>query len=282
MTQNYTIAVPALISTILALAVSTWLEPDSIDTLGLTAEGKSLHPPTDREVMDRIPVESVYRTDVETIPAACPLPEILRIVSESTNATTFPVVNDAGELVGVLSFSSLRALLLDRDHAAVIVAADLCDPNVPALKPRDGLGEAFRLMEGEGLEDIPVVDPANARRLLGMLSRGDLIAAYNRTVAVMSARPVPGWPAMTEAEWSDRYRVITLRVPQQWVGQTLRELDCRARYGVVVVAVHPAGRKDGQGYEMPDPDRPLSAGDTLILAGTAESLRAGRLMRALR
>jgi hypothetical protein len=46
--------------------------------------------------------------------------------------------------------------------------------------------------------------------------------------------------------------------------------------------VHPAGREDGQGYEMPDPDRPLSSADTLILAGTAESLRAGRLMRGVR
>ena len=260
---------------------TSWLAPESIDTLGLTAEGKSLHPPTERQVMDRIPVESVYRKEVETIPAALPLPEILRIVSESSS-TTFPVVNDAGELVGILSFAALRALLLDRDHGEVIVAADLCDPNVPRLGPHVGLGEAFRLMEGESLEDIPVIDPANPRRLLGMLSRGDLIAAYNRTVAVMGARPVPGWPATTEAEWSDRYRVVALPVPQQWVGWTLRELDCRARYGVVAVAVHPAGREDGQGYEMPDPDRPLSSGDTLILAGTAESLRAGRLMRGVR
>jgi chloride channel protein, CIC family len=282
MTQNYTIAVPALISTVMALAISAWMEPESIDTLGLSAEGKSLHPRTDRQVLDRIPVESVYRKDVETIPAACPLAEILRIVSESSNATTFPVVNDVGALVGVLSFAALRALLLDRDHGQAIVAADLCDPHVPTLKPDAGLGEAFRLMEGEGLEDIPVVDPADPRRLVGMLSRGDLIGAYNRTVAVMGARPLPGWPAMTEAEWSDRYRVVALPVPQQWVGRTLRELDCRVRYGVVVVAVHPAGRKDGDGYEMPDPDRPLASGDTLIVAGTAESLRAGRLMRALR
>src|SRR5206468_3578213 len=68
MTQNYTVTVPALITAIVGLTVATRLEPESIDTLGLTAEGKSLHPTTERQVLDRIPVAAVYHREAETIP----------------------------------------------------------------------------------------------------------------------------------------------------------------------------------------------------------------------
>src|SRR6185369_4306631 len=74
MTQNYSVTVPALITAGLALIVATRIEPESIDTLGLTAEGKSLHPTADRVMLERIPIGNIYQRDVETIPQRCPLP----------------------------------------------------------------------------------------------------------------------------------------------------------------------------------------------------------------
>ena len=272
MTQSYAVAVPALITTIIGLVVASHLEPESIDTLGLTAEGKSLHPTADRLVLDRIPVETVYRREFETIAEGCPLPEILRIIGGSRSGT-FPVVDASGDLVGVLSFSALRPVLLEKELGPLIVARDLCDANVATLTPETGLGDAFRRMDVDGLEDVPVVEPARPKRVIGMLSRADLIAAYNRTVAILSTLPMPAWLSTAEAEASERYRVIVLAVPARWVGRSLRELECRARYGVTVLAVQPSGRSAGVGYEMPDPDRPLAPGDMLVLAGTADGLR---------
>jgi CIC family chloride channel protein len=271
MTQSYTVTIPALLTVGLALMVATRLEPESIDTLGLTAEGKSLHPAPDRLMLERVPVGNVYQRDVETIPERCPLPQILQIVGHSRRGT-FPVVNDDGELVGVLSFAALRGILLEDNLSQLVVARDLCEPHVPSLTPESTLAEAFRRVEAEGLEDVPVVDPTRPRRLLGMLSRADLIGAYNRTVAILGSHPMASWLAAGEPHWSQAYRVIVLPVPRSWVGRTLREIDCRARYGVTVLAVHRAGGGE-RVYEMPDPDRPLAVGDRLVLAGTADGLR---------
>jgi CIC family chloride channel protein len=272
MTQGYAVAVPALVTTVVGLLVATRLEPESIDTLGLTAEGKSLHATADRRLLDRIPVGTVYRREAESVRDALPLPELLRKVAAS-RSSSFPVVDAGGDLVGLLSFAQLRTVLLEENLGPLVVARDLCDPHVPTLTPETGLGEAFKRMESEGLEDIPVVDPAAPRRVLGMLSRADLIAAYNRTVATLGAQPLPAWLARVEAGWSDHYRVIAIAVPRGWVGRSLREIDCRTRYGVAVLAVHPGGHEPERGYELPDPDRPLAAQDTLVLAGSPEGLR---------
>jgi CIC family chloride channel protein len=189
MTQSHEVAVPALITTILALMTSTRIEPESIDTLGLTAEGKSLHPPTELQVLERIPVERVYRRKFDSILEEASLGDILRTVRNS-RSSTFPVTTRSGELVGMISFGALRALLLQEETRPGLVARDICDRSIMTLMPNDGLGLAFRRMESEGLDDVPVVDPANQQRLLGMLSRVDLIAAYNRTVAALGSQPV--------------------------------------------------------------------------------------------
>jgi CBS domain-containing protein len=221
-------------------------------------------------MLDRIPIASVYRKEVEAIPERAPVAEVLRTVGTS-RSSTFPVLGEGGVLVGVLSFAGLRTVLLEGGVGAV-VAADLCDPHVPTLTPEASLGAAFRLMEREGLEDVPVTDPADARRLLGMLSRADVIGAYNRAVASLGALPMSSWLSSAEVGRSEEFRVAVLGVPRAWIGRTLRAIDCRARYGVTVLAVHPAGDAT-RAYQVPDPDRALAPDDRLVLAGTAEGLR---------
>ncbi len=62
--------------------------------------------------------------------------------------------------------------------------------------------------------------------------------------------------------------MTTLPVPEDWYGRSLRDLDCRARFGVSVLAVQ-AHDKPGQTFEVPDPDRVLATGESLVIAGPA-------------
>jgi len=62
-------------------------------------------------------------------------------------------------------------------------------------------------------------------------------------------------------------------VPRGWVGHSLREIDCRAHFGVTVIAVQLADQ-EREGYALPEPERPFAHDDRLVLAGTAAALRA--------
>src|SRR5581483_3204342 len=207
MTHDYSVAIP--------------LEPESIDTLGLSAEGKSLHPAQrDRLGIERLPVADVYRPTTEAIPEQAHLPAILRTISESPRST-FPVVDADGRLVGLLSMEALRTALAEESLRPLVVARDLCDPNVPTLTPEATLGQAARLLESESVEDLPVVDPGDHRRILGVLSRADLIAAYNRAVASLGATSAS---VTAEPDRLAGQRVLDLEVPRAWVGRSLRDL----------------------------------------------------------
>jgi Trk K+ transport system NAD-binding subunit len=64
-----------------------------------------------------------------------------------------------------------------------------------------------------------------------------------------------------------------LQVPDAWDGETLRRLDCRAQFGVSVLAVEPHD-EPGHTFEVPDPDRRLERGDTMVIAGPVAAVAA--------
>ncbi len=269
-TGSYEIALPALVTVILALIVASTIEPESIDTLGLARAGKSLEPPRE-QIMDLIPVSSAFHERCEPIRADAPLPEVLRIMGESSG-THFPVVDRDERLIGTLSLHDVRAVLLDPGAGTDRTAADLCDRHVPTVTPETSLGQALGRMEEDNREELPVVDPTDPSRVLGLLSRADVIRAYNRALVTM--RTIPGTAGADEMpQWSKGYRVVRLPVPDAWDGETLRRLDCRARFEVSVLAVEPRD-KPGHTFEVPDPDRRLERGDTLVVAGPVAAVAA--------
>ena len=55
-------------------------------------------------------------------------------------------------------------------------------PDVVTLTPGDSLLTAFEKFNVKEIEQIPVVDSDDERHVVGMLSRRDLINAYNKAV----------------------------------------------------------------------------------------------------
>ena len=78
--------------------------------------------------------------------------------------------------------------------------------------------------------------------------------------------------------WATGYRVTRVAVPGASVGLTIRTLDPRARFGVTVLALRDFD-DPGSGFVPVSPDRPLKAGDLLVIAGRASDLR--RFARSL-
>jgi len=70
--------------------------------------------------------------------------------------------------------------MLDRgDLAPVLMAADLAEPT-EVVVPWEPLSEALKKMNARAIEVIPVVESEHSPRLVGILSRADVLAAYER------------------------------------------------------------------------------------------------------
>jgi trk system potassium uptake protein TrkA len=70
-------------------------------------------------------------------------------------------------------------------------------------------------------------------------------------------------------ELSATYSMVELEVPEPWVGQSLRQLDVRRRYGVNVIAVR-EGEKINANM---NPDTPFQAHQIILTVGNNEDLK---------
>ncbi len=135
------------------------------------------------DVLEQIHVRDVMDThrQLDLIPEEMGLPKILRIASQSDN-TYFPVVNSEHEMIGIFSLRDLRSVLVGDGAGDLIVASDIAGSPVLTVLPSDDLHTALRRFTQKNIDDLPIVSPTNEKKIIGMLSRKDVIGAYHDRV----------------------------------------------------------------------------------------------------
>jgi CBS domain-containing protein len=143
------------------------------NNLGLPA-GRNLKDPGD------ILIRHIMRHNVETIHHGTPFPELLRIIAHS-RYDRFPVVDDNQNFVGIINYTEIRNLLFNQSLSDLLVARDLVSSPHHSISPDTSLREALKtLQKKRDISYFPVIDPKEPKKLLGILSQNDLMAAFRR------------------------------------------------------------------------------------------------------
>ena len=133
------------------------------------------------DVLEGASVKDVFTPErrFEVVPESMTLDKIVHLLAE-TQQPYFPVVNETEEFVGIFSATDVRSYTIDRSIWSVAIARDLMVTDVLTVVLEDDLHTALRRFTTRNIDELPVVDSDNPRRLLGMLRRKDTIAFYNR------------------------------------------------------------------------------------------------------
>lgn len=136
------------------------------------------------DVLEGMTVQDVFdpQQSVTTVPEGTPLSRIVRILSE-TGQHYFPVVDADQRMVGIFSETDVRGYLFDETIWKLAVARDVMTSKIVSITPTDDLNTALRRFTATEIDELPVVDPQDRTRLLGMLRHKELIVAYNRRLA---------------------------------------------------------------------------------------------------
>jgi len=181
MTGNYLIIIPIMLASIIGTAVASGFEHDSIDTVDFSREGIDIHEGREMAIMKSIKVGKVISEDVDFISEKANVDQLLRIFRQA-NRFYFPVIDDHGKMVGIISMQDVKNILHDEKLRLAATVGKICTRNVIALTPEDNLYTAMTLFDVKGIEEIPVVESLKEKWVVGMLKRRDVISAYNREV----------------------------------------------------------------------------------------------------
>jgi chloride channel protein, CIC family len=177
MTGDYKIILPMMIAVVAATIVAAWISDETIYTLKLLRRdirlgalgGDALAMTSVREVMTR---------EVEHVPQRLTLAALLERLHVSPHRG-FPVVDEAGALVGLLASDQIQAafpLLAEVGEVAIVADVMLSPP--PVVLPDDTLAQAAEKMGLSDVDRLPVVHPDDSRRLVGFITHSDILDAY--------------------------------------------------------------------------------------------------------
>jgi H+/Cl- antiporter ClcA/predicted transcriptional regulator len=154
----------------------------SIMTEKLARRGTRIRSEYAADFLEQVLVSEIASTEVVALAADEPVEEVRdRIAARAPGSQHqgFPVVNGRGELVGVVT----RRDLLDLDIELTACVGELVRRPAVVIYDDSSAREAADHMVHERVGRLPVVSRRDPRRVIGIVSRSDLLEAHERRLA---------------------------------------------------------------------------------------------------
>ena len=180
MSGNYRIILPLMLSCIISSVFASHLKKESIYTLKLIRRGVNIHEGREVNIMKSLNVGKSMTRTVETVPEDMSIKELIRYTMGSKHSS-FPVVDKNGLLTGILTFQDIKEIIYEECLDGIIVK-DLAITKVITVTDQDNLDTALKKIGFKNIEQLPVVDKNNPGKIIGILSRRDIFAAYNKAL----------------------------------------------------------------------------------------------------
>jgi H+/Cl- antiporter ClcA len=195
LTHDMNLLLPLLIAAVVSHAFTVLVMKRSILTEKVARRGYHVSREYSVDPLEILSIGEVMTTQVVAIPASTPVKDLLGkyfFGSGRPRHQGFPVVDTAGNLLGVITRSNLLehwiADVLQRqkdaevDEINPIIAYDLLDRESITAYPWESCRTAAERMAQAGVGRLPVVSPEDPRKMVGLVTRSDLLKGRARYV----------------------------------------------------------------------------------------------------
>jgi len=178
MTDDYRLMIPLMAAVVTSMVVSELLMKDSIYTLKLTRRGIRIQRGRDVDVMESVRISEVMVNQPISVSLDLPITVLAEKFIE-TGRHGFPVLDETGQLFGVVSLEDYRrAVSDDGERAGSLTVGEIATRDIVTVYPDETVGSAMRRMAPRDISRLPVVSRENPRQLVGMVRRNDIVRAY--------------------------------------------------------------------------------------------------------
>lgn len=178
MSSSYTLLVPLmLVATIsyMLLGKTSLYEKQMVGRIASPAH----MPDFARGLLEKLYVkDAVTLKAVTVVPENLPFSDLVKLVTRSSDMY-YPVADEAGNLTGILSVNDIREIIFEPGVSNLILAKDVATPNVSRVFPDDTLQDALDKMSRITTDELPVVRPDAPEKIVGMISKKDIIGYYH-------------------------------------------------------------------------------------------------------
>ena len=186
MTLDYQIILPLMLACVVGYYTSVSIEKRSIYAEALKRKGAGDY----RKQLAELHVRDLMKPQPLAVSPTAGFAEI----GQKFIATRFNYlyVTDHDRFLGAVSLHDIKNFLNTPELAKVVIAGDILRDHFPSLSPDASLTEALERFSQHDGERLPVVSRANGQRLVGSVSKTDVILALaGSTARSATATPSP-------------------------------------------------------------------------------------------
>lgn len=273
MTNDYKTILPLMLTCIVATIIALRINKHSIYTLKLFRRGIDLQKGREVNVLKSIRVEDVYHKSIERIDESASFTEVVSRLYSSQHSCLH-VLNQAGELTGVISMNEIRQTLADYNELKnLLIAADISNDVLVSTSQEDTLDDVMKAFGSYHLDEMPVLDENGD--ILGTVQKTDVIQTYNRLISLkdISNEISSGIKHARKKEAVhvvDNYFVKEIEVPDYFLGRRIGELDIRNEYKLEILLIFPT--VDTSQAIQPDFNYMFTPGNHLLVFGNEKDI----------
>tara|TARA_Y100001935_G_scaffold238369_1_gene224833 strand:+ start:192339 stop:194117 length:1779 start_codon:yes stop_codon:yes gene_type:complete len=183
-TGGYELFLPLMIVSAVSFLISRHFLPYSFYTHELAKKGDLLTHNKDQVVLRLLNLKKIVEKNFSVVKPGMSLRKLIDVVSRSPR-NIFPVVNDDGKLVGILTLDDIRSFMFDKALYDALVVAELMSSPPEVVNIEEEMDEVMKKFQDTGAWNLPVVD--NNRRYIGFISKSKMFSVYRRKLIEFTA-----------------------------------------------------------------------------------------------
>jgi CIC family chloride channel protein len=183
---DYSLMPPLMLGCVIAVLISRQLHSDSIYTEHLRSKGLALLNEDEQTgaAMEKT-VGDMMQPPVPPLRETVSIREIADRFLASPN-NFLPIVDQDQRLIGMIALQDLKEFLHNNSDLDGVIALDLMRPPPKCLLPAQRVLDALPVVLASELRNIPVVNTMSEFRLVGSLSRAQMLAIFSEAIAEKS------------------------------------------------------------------------------------------------
>lgn len=258
MSNDYHLILPLMAAGMIASSLAQWLHPDSIYTEKLTKKGIRFEQGRDLDVLQGVQVEEVMNHSPITINRRQSAAELFAIFQE-THLHGFPVMTNDEDLYGIVTLQDMeRTIQQDGVNLRELKVEAVTTVDPVTAFPDEPVWSAIRKMSPRDLARVPVVSRQNPAKLVGLISRSDILRAYNIGLMRKQQQQYDFDRLMLRRVTGVKFLEISVKPGCEIIGLSLAGIDLPT--GTNVVSIQRAGT-----VVVPNGSSKIMLGDILTI-----------------
>ncbi len=126
------------------------------------------------DLLANVKVEEIMTRKVRSVPSNMTVSELLELMAAEQHGG-YPVTNEKDELVGIVTIE--EASFVDKKKRDQTFVGAIARPNLDVVYPGETALDAYKKMSKQETGRVLVLDPENPQRVIGIVTKADLLHA---------------------------------------------------------------------------------------------------------